>query len=291
MMARTSIAEVDADEARRVRRRQHRRTHRAPWGISLVALIAMAFLLIPLIGLLAETPWSRLIELLGSEVTLQALRLSLITSVAATVLAAGLGVPLAWVLARVDFPGRAIVRALVLLPLVLPPVVGGAALLTALGRRGIIGEPLESLTGITLPFTTWGVIIAETFVAMPFLVLTVEGALRGMDRRFEDAAVTLGASRGMVFRRVTLPLIAPGLIAGALLAWARALGEFGATITFAGNFPGRTQTMPLAIYTLLETDRDAALALSVVLLATCVFVLLILRDQWLRPGTATVRRS
>jgi len=274
----------------RMRDRRRRKVHRAPWGIVLVAVIALAFLLIPLAGLLAATPWSRLFELLGSDVTLQALRLSLFTSVAATVIAAVLGVPLAWMLARVEFPGRAVVRALVLLPLVLPPVVGGAALLTALGRRGVIGAPLESLTGITLPFSTWGVIIAATFVAMPFFVLTVEGALRGMDRRFEDAAVTLGASRLMVLRRVTLPLIAPGLIAGALLAWARALGEFGATITFAGNFPGRTQTMPLAIYTLLETDRDAALALSVVLLAICVAVLLILRDQWLRPGAAGMRR-
>ncbi len=274
----------------RMRNRHRHGMHGAPWAIVFVAVIALAFLLIPLAGLLAATPWSRLFDLLASDVTLQALRLSLITSVAATVIAAVLGVPLAWMLARIEFPGRAVVRALVLLPLVLPPVVGGTALLTALGRRGIIGAPLESLTGITLPFSTWGVIIAATFVAMPFFVLTVEGALRGMDRRFEDAAVTLGASRLMVLRRVTLPLIAPGLIAGALLAWARALGEFGATITFAGNFPGRTQTMPLAIYTLLETDRDAALALSVVLLAICVTVLLILRDQWLRPGAAGTRR-
>lgn len=266
------------------RRRRGRARHRAPVPIIVLAVVAMAFLLVPLVGLLADTPWSRLPELLSQPVTVDALRLSLITSLWAVAIAVVLGVPLAWVLARVSFPGRAVVRALVLLPLVLPPVVGGTALLTALGRRGIIGEPLESWTGLTLPFTTTGVVIAEAFVAMPFLVLTVEGALRGMDRRFEDAAVTLGASRGMVFRRVTVPLIAPGLIAGALLAWARALGEFGATITFAGNFPGRTQTMPLAIYTLLETDRDAAIALSVVLLATCIGVLLVLRDQWLRPG-------
>lgn len=249
-----------------------------------LAIVAMLFLLIPLFGLLADTPWTRLPDLLTREVTVTALRLSLITSLAATAIAIVFGVPLAWLLARIDFPGRPVVRALVLLPLVLPPVVGGTALLTALGRRGIIGQPLEELTGLSLPFTTAGVVIAEAFVAMPFLVLTVEGALRGMDRRFEDAAMTLGASRMRVLTRVTLPLIAPGLIAGALLAWARALGEFGATITFAGNFPGRTQTMPLAIYTLLDTDRDAAIALSVVLLATCVFILLILRDQWLRPG-------
>lgn len=265
-------------------RRDRRRTHRTPWIIIPLAIVAMLFLLIPLFGLLADTPWTRLPDLLTREVTVTALRLSLITSLAATAIAIVFGVPLAWLLARIDFPGRPVVRALVLLPLVLPPVVGGTALLTALGRRGIIGQPLEELTGLSLPFTTAGVVIAEAFVAMPFLVLTVEGALRGMDRRFEDAAMTLGASRMRVLTRVTLPLIAPGLIAGALLAWARALGEFGATITFAGNFPGRTQTMPLAIYTLLDTDRDAAIALSVVLLATCVFILLILRDQWLRPG-------
>lgn len=257
---------------------------RAPIVLVVLAAVAMGFLVLPLVGLLAQTPWSRLLELLTQPVTLDALRLSIITSLSAMVIAIALGVPMAWVLARVRFPGRPVVRALVLLPLVLPPVVGGTALLSVLGRRGLIGAPLESLTGITLPFTTAGVIIAEAFVAMPFLILTVEGALRGMDRRFEDAAVTLGASRWMVFWRVTVPLIAPGLIAGALLAWARALGEFGATITFAGNFPGRTQTMPLAIYTLLETDRDAAIALSVVLLATCIAVLLVLRDQWLRPG-------
>jgi molybdate transport system permease protein len=167
---------------------------------------------------------------------------------------------------------------------VLPPVVGGTALLTALGRRGIVGAPLESLFGITLPFTPAAVVIAETFVALPFLVLSVEGALRAMDTRYEEAAVTLGASRMRVFWRITVPLMAPAVVAGTTLAWARALGEFGATITFAGNFPGRTQTVPLAVYTLLETNREAAIALSVVLLAVCVLVLVILREQWLRPG-------
>ena len=271
-------------------RRRPRSLHRTPVLLLVLACLALAFLLVPLAGLLAATPWSRLPELLTHQATLAALRLSLVTSVVATALAVLLGVPLAWLLARADVPGRPLVRALVLLPLVLPPVVGGTALLTALGRRGILGAPLESRTGITLPFTTAGVVIAEAFVAMPFLVLSVEGALRGMDRRYEEAAASLGASRLTVLRRITLPMIAPGLIAGTLLAWARALGEFGATITFAGNFPGRTQTMPLAIYSLLETDRDAALALSVVLLGTCVAVLLILRDQWLRPGALRMRQ-
>ena len=172
-----------------------------------------------------------------------------------------LGVPLAWLLARVEFPGRRLVRALVTVPLVLPPVVGGVALLLVFGRRGLVGGWLDSTFGITLPFTTTGVVLAEAFVAMPFLVIAVEGALRGADTRYEEAAATLGAGRWTTFTHVTLPLVAPGVAAGAVLCWARALGEFGATITFAGNFPGRTQTMPLAVYLALETDlqtRDRA---------------------------------
>jgi molybdate transport system permease protein len=189
-------------------------------------------------------------------------------------------VPLAWLLARVSFPGRRLVRALVTVPLVLPPVVGGVALLLVLGRRGLVGAWLDARFGITLPFTTAGVVIAETFVAMPFLVISVEGALRAADQRFEEAAATLGASRLTTFRRVTLPLIAPGVVAGAVLCWARALGEFGATITFAGNFPGQTQTMPLAVYLALETEPEAAIVLSLVLLAVSVVILASLRDRW-----------
>ena len=172
----------------------------------------------------------------------------------ATGLALVFGVPLAWLLARGAFPGRGLVRALCTLSMVLPPVVAGVALFYALGRRGLVGQYLDEWFGITLPFSTAGVIVAQTFVAMPFLVLTVEAAFRQRDPRFEEAARTLGGGRWYIFRRVTLPAIRPGLIAGAVLAWARALGEFGATITFAGNFPGRTQTMPLAIY-LHERDR------------------------------------
>ncbi len=206
------------------------------------------------------------------------------TATAATAFSFVVGVPLAWLLARAPFRGRGLVRALVTLPLVLPPVVGGVALLLAFGRRGLVGKYLYEWTGLSLPFTTAGVIVAETFVAMPFLVVTVEGALRGMDRRLEDAAATLGASRLLVLRRVTLPAIAPSLVAGAVLTWARALGEFGATITFAGNFPGRTQTMPLAVYVALETDLDGAIALSLVLLVVSVTVLVLLRDRWLGGG-------
>jgi molybdate transport system permease protein len=205
----------------------------------------------------------------------------LVTASLATALSLVLGVPLAWLLARARFPGRRLLRALITVPLVLPPVVGGVALLLALGRRGILGQYLDSWFGITLPFTTAGVVLAEAFVAMPFLVLSVEGALRAADPRFEDAAATLGASGWTTFRRVTLPLVAPGIAAGSVLAWARALGEFGATITFAGNFPGTTQTMPLAVYLALQDDPQAAIVLSLVLLAVSIAVLAALRGRWM----------
>jgi molybdate transport system permease protein len=184
-------------------------------------------------------------------------------------------------LARTDFPGRSLVRGLVLLPMVLPPVVGGAALLFAFGRRGLVGGPVYDGTGFLLPFSLWGVIAANTFVALPFLVVTVEAGLRSADRRYEDAAATLGAGRWMIFRQVTLPMVLPSIVAGAVLCWARALGEFGATVTFAGNLQGRTQTMPLAVFLALESDRGAAIALSLVLVAVSLAVLVPLRDRWL----------
>jgi molybdate transport system permease protein len=253
----------------------------APPLLVLLAGIGAAFFLIPLAGLLVRAPWSSAWPLLTSPETVTALRLSLLASVSATAIAIGLGVPLAWMFARVAFPGRALLRALTVLPMVLPPVVGGVALLAAFGRRGLVGGWLEQAFGIHLPFTTAGAILAETFVAMPFLVITVEAGLRGMDVRFEDAARTLGARRWTVLWRVTLPLVRPSLVAGAVLCWARALGEFGATITFAGNFPGRTQTMPLAVYLALETNPDAAIMLSLVLLAVSLAVLIGLRHRWL----------
>jgi molybdate transport system permease protein len=234
---------------------------------------------------LLRAPWASLPRVLAEAQALQALRLSLASATAATALSALVGVPLAWVLARTSFPGQQVLRSLVTLPLVLPPVVGGVALLLALGRRGLVGRHLEAWTGLSVPFTTAGVVVAETFVAMPFLVLTVEGALRSSDAGLEEAATTLGASVFTTFRRVTLPLVAPSLAAGAVLCWARALGEFGATITFAGNLPGVTQTMPLAVYQAMERDPDAAVALSLVLLAVSVAVLALLRNRWLRaPG-------
>jgi molybdate transport system permease protein len=194
-----------------------------------------------------------------------------------------LGVPLAWVLARTQFPGRRLLRALALLPLVLPPVVAGVALLTAFGRtNGIVGRPLYEWFGLQFTFTTVGAVLAETFVALPFLVLTVEAAFRTVDERYEEVAASLGAGAGTTFRRVTLPMIAPGLLAGATLAWARALGEFGATITFAGNIQGRTETVPLAVYVALEGHESVAIALSLALLFISVVLLVSLRGQWLR---------
>ncbi len=252
----------------------------AAWPLVTLAAIGATLFVLPLLGLLSRTPWSDLPDLVTSEVVGDALRLSLLTSVAATVLSLIFGVPLAWLLARVDFPGRTVLRAVVMLPMVLPPVVGGAALLFALGRRGLVGEPLDEATGFILPFSIWGVIVANTFVAMPFLVLTVDGALAGANRRYEDAAASLGARPLTVFRRVTLPMIAPALRAGALLAWARALGEFGATITFAGNLQDRTQTLPLAVFVALESDRDTAVAISLVLIAVSLAVLVLMRNRW-----------
>lgn len=250
--------------------------------MALLVLGAFGLLLfvLPLAGLLWRTPWGELSDLLTSEVVVDALWLSLLTSVSAAAIALVLGVPLAWLLARVDFPGRAIVRGFVLLPLVLPPVVGGAALLFSLGRRGLVGEPLYEASGLVLPFSTWGAILAVTFVAMPFLVITVEGALRNLDHRFEGAASSLGAGRWTVLRRVTLPMIAPSLLAGLVLTWARAFGEFGATITFAGNLQGRTQTLPLAVFVALESNRDVAVAISLLMVVVSLGVLIALRERW-----------
>jgi len=244
------------------------------------ALLAVAFLGLPLAGLLQRASWSTLWADLTSEQSLEALRLSLVTSLAAAAVAVLLGTPLAWILARTEVPGRSVIRGLVLLPMVVPPVVGGVALLSAFSLRSPIGGWLHDVFGLQLTFSTAGAVLAAAFVAMPFLVLTVEGALRGMDERYERVAAGLGADRFTVFRRVTLPMIGPSLAAGAVLAWARALGEFGATITFAGNVAGRTRTLPLAVYLELESDPQAAVALSVALLAVSLAVLVVLRDRW-----------
>jgi molybdate transport system permease protein len=257
-----------------------------PLPLLVPAAIGVVFLVLPLLGLVVRAPWSDLGARLAEPGVRQALRLSLVSATLATGVSLLLGVPIAWVLARSRLPGRAVLRALVTVPLVLPPVVGGVALFLVLGRRGIVGQWLFAATGLSIPFTTTAVVLAETFVAMPFLVISVEGALRAADARFEDAAATLGADRWTAFRRVTLPLVAPGVAAGAVLCWARALGEFGATITFAGNFPGTTQTMPLAVYLALQSDPEAAIVLSLVLLVVSLATLLLLRDRWLGRATA-----
>jgi len=257
------------------------RRARPPVGLLVPAVLALALIVVPLIGLVQRAPWSSLGDQLSSHAVRQALGLSLRCSLSAVGLSLVLGVPLAWMLARTSFPGRRLVRALVLVPMVLPPVVGGVALLYAFGRRGFAGHLLERLTGITLAFTTNGAILAETFVAMPFLIIVVEAGLRQVDVRYEEAAATLGAGPWRRFWRVTIPLVFPSLAAGAALAWARALGEFGATITFAGNLPGKTQTMPLAVYVALETSPDLAIVMSLILLAISLVVLAGLRDRWL----------
>jgi molybdate transport system permease protein len=268
------------ERARRAARGGASRSVPAP--LLVPALIAILFLLLPLAGLLIRAPWGRIGAALSGTDATQALTLSLWTATVSTAISMLIGVPLAWVLARSSFPGQRLLRALVTLPLVLPPVVGGVALLLAFSRTGIVGRYLDSWFGLTIPFTPLAVVMAETFVAMPFLIITVEGAFRSADQGFEEAAATLGAQRLTVFRRITLPMVAPSLGAGAVLCWARALGEFGATITFAGSFPGQTETMPIAVYYALENDPDAAIALSLVLLVISVVVLVSLRDRWLR---------
>ncbi|CBT74699.1 ABC transporter permease [Glutamicibacter arilaitensis] len=249
------------------------------------ALLGVALLVLPLLALISRASWSTLVADATSEEALAALWLSLRTGVAATVLCVLLGVPLAVLMARSSTRVAQLLRALIAVPLVLPPMVGGVALLFLFGRTSPIGQFIDSIWGISLPFSTAAVVIAQSFVALPFLVLSVEGSLRAAGAGYEQAAATLGAGRWMVLTRITLPLAAPGLVAGIILCFARAIGEFGATALFAGNAPGVTQTMPLAIYTAFNgagAGRDSAVALSLLLLATAVLVLLLVR-AW-RPG-------
>ncbi|WP_327734032.1 ABC transporter permease [Streptomyces nojiriensis] len=271
-----------------IRVRTRART-RPPLALALPALLAVAFLLLPLIGILVRTQWGELGTHLTSPGVVEALKLSLLVSLWALALSLLLGVPLAWLLARVEFKGKALVRSLVLLPMVLPPTVGGVALLLGFGRRGLLGPWLEGTFGITLPFHTSGAVVAATFVAMPFLVISLEGALGGLKQSYEETAASLGASPVRVFFTVTLPMVAPGLIAGAALTWARALGEFGATITFAGNLPGTTQTLPLQVYLLLQDKPEAATSVSLLLLAIAMGVLIALRGRW--TGTPVAREA
>ncbi|HYO48170.1 MAG TPA: ABC transporter permease [Gemmatimonadota bacterium] len=257
---------------------------RTPRLIAGLAALAAVFFALPLVGLVAETPWGSAGSALLSQQVMRAAGLSVIASTAAVVLGLALAFPLAWVLARAHFPGRRWLRGLVLLPMVLPPVVAGVGLLTAFGRRGLLGGVLEA-AGLSIPFTTAAVVLAATFVSAPFLVVTLEAGLVGLDRRLEDAAATLGASDARILVTVVLPGLRPSLAAGIALSWTRALGEFGATITFAGNLRGRTQTMPLAVYEMLQTDAGAAIALSVVLLAICLLAVVAVRGGMFREPT------
>ncbi len=251
-----------------------------PLRLAVLAGIGLVFLTVPLVGLLVRVPWSGLGGDFGSSG--DAVRVSAVVSVLATAVAVGLGVPLAWLLARGDFRGQGLLRAAVLLPIVLPAVVSGVALLASLGRTGPIGSVLGDMFGVTLPFSTAGAVIAASFVALPFVTLVAEAGFRGVNRDFEDLAATLGAGPWRRFRRIALPQAAPALAAGVVLGWARALGEFGATITFAGNLTGRTQTLPLAIFFELERDPETAFSLSLILVAISLIVLTAARRAWLR---------
>jgi molybdate transport system permease protein len=253
-----------------------------PFAIAAPALLGLLFLLLPTAAMVARIPWSRLGSIYRDEGVWTALRLSIESSIEATVVAVVLGVPLAWLLARLQFPGIAVLRAIVTIPLVLPPVIGGVALFSAFGRNGVLGDAIHTVLGHDLPFTYASIVVAQIFVAMPFLVVTVEGAFRTADRGVEEAAATLGASRMRIFTSVTVPLIVPSIVAGAVLCWARALGEFGATLLLGGNVPGVTQTLPTLVLTVFQTHPEDAPALSLPLIAMALLVLGALRDRWLR---------
>ena len=254
--------------------------NRLPRRVRVLALLVVALVATPVVSLLWRVPWSRMPSLLTEQVVRDALLLSLLSSVLAAFAALTVGIPVALLLSRMEGVLASVTRALIMLPMVLPPVVGGAALLFAFGRKGTLGSALEEVTGLVLPYSLGGVVLANAFVALPFVVLTIEGSLRSLDPRFELAAASLGANEFKTTVRVVLPMVRGSLVAAGFLAWARALGEFGATITFAGNIPGKTQTLPLAVFVAMETDQEAALAMSVVLILISLGVLLTMRERW-----------
>lgn len=259
------------------------RTARLPWWVIALGAVAVVFAVTPIVALTLRVDWPRFPQLVTTDAAATALGLSLRTAVVSTLLCIVLGVPLALLLARLRGAAATVVRTIVLLPLVLPPVIGGLALLYTFGRRGLLGAPLEA-AGVQIAFTTTAVILAQTFVSLPFLVVAVEGALRGARPDYEAAAATLGAAPRTVLRRVTLPLALPALVSGTILAFARSLGEFGATLAFAGSLQGTTRTLPLEIYLQREVDADAAVALAFVLVAVAVAAMVI-------TGSARVRRG
>lgn len=259
---------------------------RPPRAVLVPAAVGVAFLALPVLGLLLRAPWSSLPSRYRDTAVLDALRISVVTASEASAICVVIGLPIATVLARSRTPGLRILRALVTLPLVLPPVVGGVALLLAFGRNGYVGRYLSDWFGIQLPFSQPGIVLAQAFVALPFFVVTVEGAMRSSDLRLEEAAASLGASRWTVFSRVSVPLVLPSIVAGTILSWARALGEYGATVIFGGNRPDVTRTLPTAVVTAFENDPLDAIAISLPLLVVAVVVVASLRDQWLRPGAS-----
>ena len=255
-----------------------RRPRATPWPVRVLAVVGAAFVCVPLVALLVRAPWSTAWATISDDAVLTALRLSIEVSLLAALCSLLLGAPLGWLLARSTFPGRSLLRAVVILPLVLPPVVAGIGLLAALGRSGLVGRLLYQ-SGVQITYTTAASVVAATFVSMPLVVIAVEAGVRSLDQRFEDAAATMGARPGYRMRHVALPLLRSQLVAAAVLAWARALGEFGATITFAGNLQGRTQTLPLAVFEARQTDPGAAIVMSLLLVAVSAGVLVAMRDR------------
>ncbi|KRA38415.1 MULTISPECIES: ABC transporter permease [unclassified Nocardioides] len=249
-----------------------------PRWVFVPAALAVVFVVLPVASLATRINWADFGSLVTSDAAMSALGLSIRTSAASTVLCLLFGVPLAVVLARSEFRGLGVLRSVVLLPLVLPPVVGGIALLATFGRQSLLGEHLEAF-GVRIAFTSIAVVLAQTFVSLPFLVVSLEGALRTAGERYDVVAASLGAVPTTVLRRVTLPLVLPGLASGAVLAFARSLGEFGATITFAGSLEGTTRTLPLLIYNLRVTDADAAVAMSLLLVVVAIVVIGLVRPR------------
>ena len=261
-----------------------RRTSSSPL-LRTLATLAILFVIAPLLSVIIRVPWSDFLSSLNTTAFRQSLIISLQTSLIAALLAAVFGIPLSWWLARATSKTSRVIRTICIAPMVLPPVVAGIALLAAFGRRGVVGEQLFNWWGISLPFTKTAVILAQVFVSMPFLILAVEAAFRQADEGLEDAARTLGASPTRIFFSVVVPSVRPALIAGVVLAWARSFGEFGASITFAGSFPGRTQTLPMSIYEIASYDYRQALVVSVFMMLVSVVVLAGMRDSWASGGT------
>lgn len=257
------------------------RLERTPKSLLLFAWVAASFLSLPTIYVMVRIPWSNFVEHLMLSELRETFFLSIYTSIASTLASLLFGLPLAVLLANARGKWVSALRVLTLLPIVLPPVVAGVALLLVFGRNGIVGEFLWQAFEFQIPFTPIAVVLAQTFVSMPFLVITLESALRGIDHDLSDAAASAGASRFQTLRMVTLPTINQSILAAITLAWARAFGEFGATITFAGSFPGRTQTLPISVYLALESNLEDAIILSALMIATSTIVLVVLRSRWL----------